>query len=35
MDSAFYDSNPFNQIYPGGVGPFVQEKELPWHYHRL
>jgi hypothetical protein len=24
MDSAIFDSNPFNQIYPGGVGPFVQ-----------
>ncbi len=35
MDTAYFDSNPFNQIYPGGVGPHVQNKELLWHKHRL
>ena len=35
MDTAFHDSDPFNQIYPYGVGPYVQEKELLWHKHRL
>jgi hypothetical protein len=35
MDTAFHDSNPMNQIYPYGVGPYVQEQELKWHKHRL
>lgn len=35
MDSAVKDSNPLNQFLPNAVGPYVQEKELPWHYHRL